>query len=371
MERQLYIGLMSGTSLDAVDAVLVDFSNQQANLLAAHSEPIDLNLKKDILALCEPGDNAIMRMGTTDVKLGSLFTNSVLELLDNNGVAASDIKAIGSHGQTIRHVPNSDVPFTIQIGDPNIIAATTGITTVADFRRRDLALGGQAAPLAPAFHDYLLQNRTQDQWVLNIGGIANFTFLPGDSTQSIIGFDTGPGNTLLDAFASLHTKLPYDENGDWARSGQCQQELLEAMLADPYLKQAAPKSTGREYFNLSWLQKFIDKKNIAPEDIENTLTELTAKSIANAIASYSTNTDSLWVCGGGIHNNFLCERIEAITRLKLKSTEELGIHPDWIEACAFAWLAQQTLLHQPGNVPSVTGARHATVLGAIYPGILD
>ncbi|MCB1827823.1 MAG: anhydro-N-acetylmuramic acid kinase, partial [Coxiellaceae bacterium] len=356
---------MSGTSLDAVDAALMDFSDDTPTLIATHQHEIPNTLRDAIVELCAPGENAIQRMGETDNKLGHLFSDSVLSLLEKAKYNASDIAAIGSHGQTIRHIPNSETPFTLQIGDPNIIAATTNITTVADFRRRDMALGGQAAPLAPAFHDYLFRNRQTDTAVLNIGGIANITLLPEDAHQKIIGFDTGPGNTLLDAWCLKQTGKPFDHNGEWALSGNCNHELLQQLFADPYFKKAAPKSTGREYFHLDWLAKHLTPTTKA-EDVQATLLELTAKSIADALASQTLKTECLYLCGGGAQNNALIERLKNLTQINITTTETVGIHPDWIEAAAFAWLARQTLSNKPGNIPSVTGASKASVLGAIY-----
>ena len=370
MTKDYYIGLMSGTSLDAVDAVLVDFNDAPLKLIETHQEPIPGPLRQEILALCYPGDNAIYRMGQTDVKLGRLFADSSLNLLNKTNIPAKEIRAIGSHGQNIRHAPNAEFPFTLQIGDPNIIAANTGITTVADFRRRDMALGGQAAPLAPAFHEYLLRDSTENRWVLNIGGIANLTFLPADKSQAIIGFDTGPGNTLMDAWCRKHHKGNYDKDGEWAASGQCDETLLQNLLKDPYFSKTPPKSTGREYFHLDWLQSSLSKHQTAlkPEDVQATLLALTVKSITNAIHAHPITAKQLWICGGGAQNKQIVQKLNDYSEnLNLQSTEDTGIHPDWIEATAFAWLARQTINGKCANVPTVTGARTATILGAIYP----
>lgn len=365
MSNALYIGLMTGTSVDGVDAVLVDFSSSPLKLIATHDEPIAKDLRKTILDLCSPGDNAIQRMGEVDVRLGRLLGETCLKLLDKNGYTAEQVRAIGSHGQTIRHMPNCEFPFTLQIGDPNIIAAITNITVVADFRRRDMALGGQAAPLAPAFHDFLLRDDSEDRCVLNIGGMANITLLQKD--RDVIGFDTGPGNTLLDAWCLKHTGETFDRDGAWAASGNINSALLEKLLADEYFSKAPPKSTGREYFNLKWLESHLDNA-IIPQDVQASLVELTARSIADAIFSAGLNTGSVWLCGGGTHNTFLIERLRANCKnLSAHSTDEIGIHPDWIEAVAFAWLAHQTMNGKPGNLPSVTGASSKSVLGAIYP----
>lgn len=364
-----FIGIMSGTSLDAVDAVLVDF-NKKIELISEYSTPINFTLRQSILDLCHPGKNEIERLGTLDVELGEIFAKTCLELLKKSGISAGKICAIGSHGQTVRHRPNEQTPFTLQIGDPNIIAARTGITVVADFRRRDMALGGQGAPLVPAFHRYLLQNPQYDSCALNIGGMSNITWLPANASQSIIGFDSGPGNTLIDAWCLKHIGKPFDENGGWSAEGKANSILLDLMLEDSYFKKPPPKSTGREYFNLEWLQTYLNRlpKKIDAVDVQATLTELTAKSIAEAIQHYAKTAKKLWVCGGGIKNQLLMQRLAfLLPEMEICSTSDAGIDPQCIEAAAFAWLAQQTLSNQPGNLPSVTGASHLTILGAIYP----
>ncbi|WP_423063016.1 anhydro-N-acetylmuramic acid kinase [Candidiatus Paracoxiella cheracis] len=373
MAKELYIGLLSGTSMDAVDAVLIDFSSDKKSpfkLITTYSEPISTPLKQALIKLCKPGQNAINRMGRADIELGRLFAHSCLQLLKKANVDAKEIRAIGSHGQTIRHAPNTNYPFTLQIGDPNIIAAMTGITTVADFRRRDMALGGQAAPLAPAFHNFILRNPNENRWVLNIGGIANLTYLAADKKTPVLGFDTGPGNTLSDVWCSTHLGKSYDDAGQWASSGQINPELLTVLLSDAYFQVAPPKSTGREYFNLHWLQQQLYglASRPSPIDIQATLLELTARSIANAIHSIETAPGSIWICGGGTHNQKLMTRLnELCEKHRITTTEEIGVHPDWVEAMCFAWLAQQTLKGLPGNLPSVTGAKQPTILGAIYP----
>jgi len=355
--------------MDGVDAALLSFENEKIKLLGAISWPIPVEIKSALNTLSFSEHVDIRLLGETDTQMGRLFTDSVLNLLQKTNTDAKHITAIGSHGQTIYHHPNSKHPFTMQIGDANIIAAKTHITTVADFRRRDIALGGQGAPLVPAFHDYLFQDRASDQMVLNIGGIANITYLPTDKTKNITGFDTGPGNTLLDLWHEKHRQLPCDFNGEWARSGKLDTPLFTHLLSDDYFQKAFPKSTGREYFNLKWLDRKLTAfgKSSAPADIQNTLTEFTAKSIADAIQLISKNGETVWVCGGGIENLFLMQRLQAhLPNYKIKSTSEAGIDPKWIEAAAFAWLAKQTLLKKPGNCISVTGAKQETVLGAIY-----
>lgn len=383
-ENKLYIGLMSGTSMDGIDAVLVSFgvgvgvgeSDHAITLIETTSIAIPAKLKSNLNLLCHGENISLKLLGETDTQMGNLLADAVLKLLKKANVSAEKITAIGSHGQTIYHHPNSQHPFTMQIGDPNIIAARTNITTVADFRRKDIAFGGQGAPLVPAFHAALFGKKKYDQIILNIGGIANITYLPADKTKSIIGFDTGPGNTLLDLWCEKNCHKPFDRDGEWARSGKLNEKLLARLLDDSYFKKPFPKSTGREYFNLSWLGKSVSvsggvnkntKITAPPADIQNTLTELTAETIANAITHAHTHTHTIWLCGGGAFNLFLIERLRAnLPNTEIKSTNEIGIDPKWIEACAFAWLAKQTLEKQAGNLPSVTGAAKMTVLGGIF-----
>ncbi|MFI4955348.1 MAG: anhydro-N-acetylmuramic acid kinase [Gammaproteobacteria bacterium] len=356
---ELYIGLMSGTSVDGIDAALVDFGSEHPKLIASHFSPYSPSLRQTILNLCQPGIDEINRLGDVDVVLGKEFGRTVNNLLKKSGVNPSDIHAIGSHGQTIRHHPARR--FTLQIADPNIIAVETGITTIADFRRRDMALGGQGAPLVPAFHQSIFFEKNKSRVIVNIGGIANVTFLPAN--ESVIGFDTGPGNTLLDAWTEIHLQQPCDKNGDWAAQGKIHTDLLKKLLSDIYFELSPPKSTGREYFNLEWLRKYLPEK-IQAIDVQATLVELTARTIIQSIPFVA---DELLICGGGAHNSFLMSRIiENAKNMPVSTTEKFGIHPDWVEAMAFAWLAKQTLNKKPGNLPLVTGARKATILGAIY-----
>jgi len=377
----LYIGLMSGTSMDGIDAALVSFENDKTNLIATLSISIPAKTKSNLKLLLNSENINLKLLGETDVQLGELFSVAVLELLKNTGIQAEKITAIGSHGQTIYHSPNGAHPFTLQIGDPNIIAARTNITTVADFRRRDIALGGQGAPLVPAFHKYLFKQGERNTappfekgglggiLVLNLGGIANITAISADKSQSVIGFDTGPANTLLDQWCEKHCQKPFDKNGDWAKAGKLNSELLSVLLDDPYFQKPFPKSTGREYFNLKWMEARCRDAiyHVSPVDIQNTLTELTAKSISDAISHTHTVTDTLWLCGGGAYNSFLIERLKINSpQLIIKSTSEIGIDPQWIEAAAFAWLAKQTMAHKPGNLPSVTGAKSDSMLGGVY-----
>lgn len=362
--NELYVGLMSGTSIDGIDAVLVNFGNTTPELLATHYQAFSEDMKNYIFSLCQPGENEIERLSQLDVLLGKQFAEIVKTILKNFNLSPSHIRAIGSHGQTIRHYP--DKSYTLQIGDPNIIAAETGITTIADFRRRDVALGGQGAPLVPAFHAAVFRDSFVDRAVVNIGGIANVTLLPADNKNLIFGFDTGPGNLLLNAWSEKHLKEPYDHNGKWASRGTVDQNLLRRLLDDNFFKLSPPKSTGREYFNLNWLEKQL-LPLIQPQDVQATLVELTTHSIINSINKYFKKGE-IYVCGGGANNIYLMQQLKlAGNDFTIYSTEKLGIHPDWVEATAFAWLAKQTLSGNPGNIPNVTGAKQASILGAIFP----
>ncbi len=364
-----YIGLMSGTSLDAIDAALVCFSDQHCELQHHLALPIGEDIRQQALSLLHPGDNELARLCRLDVQLGRLFADAVQALLLQADLDYSAIKAIGSHGQTLRHYPNDKFPTSLQIGDPNIIAEQTGITTVADFRRRDMAAGGQGAPLVPAFHQAMLRDKRYNRVIVNIGGIANITVLAKELNQAVIGFDTGPGNALLDSWAQQHRQQRYDKEGQWAAGGTCHQALLDTLLNDSYFSHPPPKSTGRETFNLQWLEKSLHNfPDLKTQDIQATLLELTVVSIAQAILKYSPNTEQVLICGGGVHNKFLMQRLAAhLPKQAVQSTRSAGIEPDWVEAIAFAWLAKQTLNAQAGNLASVTGARHPLILGGIYP----
>ena len=365
-----YIGLMSGSSLDGIDAVLVSFNSAQPRLLAHHVEPLDNQLRDELDDLTRLGNDELARSCRADVMLGESFAKAVIALLEKAGVSKEDIQAIGSHGQTLRHYPDSDTPSTLQIGDPNIIVERTGITTVADFRRRDIAAGGQGAPLVPAFHQAVLQDPVQNRIILNIGGIANITLLPSNAGTSTSGFDTGPGNALLDAWIKQQRNESFDHEGKWAATGKIHQELLTALMGDPYFSQAPPKSTGRDVFNLEWLaNRWPSVTELSPQDVQATLLELTVVSIADAIKQTLFEATQILVCGGGVHNTRLLQRLqELLPKQEIFSTSQVGLDPDWVEAMAFAWLARQTMTQQTGNLPAVTGARKSVILGGIYPG---
>ena len=367
MSQSYWLGLMSGTSMDAVDAVLVSFADQQLDMHASLSLPYPKQLRSRLL-------NAVRNhadpdeLGELDTLTGQHFAQAANELIDASGIDRSSIEAIGSHGQTIRHQPAGSAPFSMQIGCPAIIAEATGLCTVADFRRRDLAAGGQGAPLVPAFHQWLFRSPNQDRCILNLGGIANLTWLPADIHQPVIGFDTGPANALVDAWCFDQTGKHYDQNGQWAREGQVNTELLEDLQSDAYFVKPAPKSTGKERFNLDWISTHLQRFDELPaEDVQRTLLQLSVNSILQQLPERSGNL-AVYACGGGTFNALLMEELEkGLPAGMLKTTAEIGLDPQWVEPVAFAWLARQTLLGLPGNLPSVTGARGARVLGAIYP----
>lgn len=370
-DQSRFLGLMSGTSMDGIDAALVTFGDHTCVVESTRAHQYPIELREQLLFLSrQPDQCTVDLLGQLDRWVGECFRDAALALLDQSGTDGHTIAAIGSHGQTLRHQPRAARPFTLQIGDPNVIAAGTGITTVADFRRRDLAVGGEGAPLAPAFHRWLFTEAGKNRAVLNIGGIANATMLRRPS-EAVIGFDTGPGNSLMDSWARTHLKKPFDSGGEWARQGQVNEALLEAMLGDPYFAEPPPKSTGFEHFNDGWIRSAIrslGKSQIPDVDVQSTLAELSARSIAMSIMRFAPDIDSVLVCGGGIHNVDLMNRLRAcLSGATVSSTASHGLHPDWVEATAFAWLAKRCLEGRSGNLPEVTGATSRQVLGAIYP----
>lgn len=364
----LYIGLISGTSVDAIDAALVDLGGTRPVVVSTYAHAIPTELRRELL--CAADRDRLHQVLRLDVRMGHLFSEAALALLDAAGCSGAAISAIGSHGQTVSHQPSGDFPYTLQIGDPNIIVERTGITTVADFRRRDIAAGGQGAPLVPAYHYALFQSRERARAVVNIGGIANVTVLPSDPDAPVLGFDTGPGNGLLDTWANRHLGVALDREAAWAQEGEPIPALLSEFLADAFFAAAPPKSTGKEDFNLAWIQGCIERMKPEPgaRDVQRTLCELTVVTIADAIAQHASDTDEIFVCGGGVNNPLLMRGLQA--RLKPRRvvpSAERGIDPDFVEACAFAWLAKQTLDGRAASLPSVTGAGRPVVLGAIYP----
>lgn len=364
--------------MDAIDAALVDFEAQPFSVIATSATPIDPVLKSRITAVLEAPQHASLdEVGQIDVETGRAFARAALALLHQTGTAPERIAALGSHGQTLRHRTDLAVPFTWQIGDPNTIAELTGCTVVADFRRRDLAAGGQGAPLLPAFHDHVFRSNAEARVIVNVGGIANITVLR--SGEPVTGFDTGPGNRLMDAWITRHRHLDFDRNGAWAHSGRCDPALLARLLDEPYLRARAPKSTGRELFNLAWLDAKLGAAPAhgspaygspapaaAPEDVQATLLEFTAETIADAVRHHAPEA-SLYVCGGGAHNPRLLAALgRRLGGSHVTTTAALGLDPDYVEAIAFAWFARRTVAAQPSSIASVTGSRGARILGGIY-----
>lgn len=364
----LYLGLMSGTSVDGVDAVLTELSDDGCTVRRAATRPFPAPLRERVLAVIDSPRVPLTELGTLDVAVGEFFAACALSLLDEAGVAPQEVAAIGHHGQTLYHKPEPPEPFTLQIGDPNVTAARTGITTVADFRRLDVALGGQGAPLVPAFHAWRFGSADETRVVLNLGGIANVTVLRPGSPP--IGFDTGPANTLLDRWIERSTGQRLDRGGAFAAKGRVIGALLHACLDEPYFAAPPPKSTGRELFNADWLDRRLAAAaaDAAPEDVQATLAELTAVTVAEAVRTHAAGAARVVVCGGGAHNGDLLERLRRATGVRVESSGEHGVPPDWVEGAAFAWLARARLEGIPGNVPSVTGARRAVTLGGVYCG---
>jgi anhydro-N-acetylmuramic acid kinase len=367
--QEFYIGLMSGTSLDGIDAALVDFKDNNVRLIGFEYLPFPADIQSAIQRLSKPDALVSLKeYGAMDSRLGHSFATVVNTLLVKTDIPASSVKAIGSHGLTVYHAPEIKFPFSLQIGDPNVIAEVTGITTVADFRRRDIAAKGQGAPLVPAFHQAVFQHPDEHRCIVNIGGIANITVLPKHQSGQVIGFDTGPGNTLMDLWIKLHRNLSYDQSGAWAKSGKIDHDLVELLKQDAYFSALPPKSTGKEYFSLPWIYQYFDAFAYKAEDIQASLCFLTAITICDAIKEHAPATERILICGGGIHNEYLLELIKQNIDCPVESTEQYGLHPDHVEAVAFAWLARQTLNNLPGNLKEVTGAVNSVILGGIYQG---
>jgi anhydro-N-acetylmuramic acid kinase len=370
--KRFYIGLMSGTSVDAIDAVLVRFEGHHPEVVAAHTHPILDSMRQKIVRLSQQQRVDMDELGALDSQLGDCFSEAVLALLDKANVRADQVEAIASHGQTIRHRPEGTWPFTWQIGDPTLLAERTGIDVIADFRRADVAAGGQGAPLVPAFHQQLYRSNEENRVVVNIGGMANITCLPSDTSVAVSGFDTGPGNVLLNFWIHHHKALDYDKDAGWAKQYAHDEELLQRLLMDDYFHRPPPKSTGREYFHERWLTNCLaDFPEIEPGVVQATLAQLTATTISQAIRQVMTDCQRVLVCGGGVHNPLLM-RLLSESLPQVSSTANFpdkghGLDANFIEALAFAWMAKQYRLGKPANLPEVTGARRAVVLGACYP----
>lgn len=366
-DDELFMGLMTGTSMDGVDAVAVRFSPAGAELLATLGHPFDSDLRRELLAVSSR--SPLHLIAELDVRLGICLADAASSLMRQAGLAADAVTAIGSHGQTVYHMTSQRWPCTVQIGDPNIIVERTGVTTIADFRRRDIAAGGEGAPLAPVFHRALFADEMEDRVVVNIGGMANLSYLPAHHGGRITGFDTGPGNVLMDSWIWHQRGLSHDRNGDWAASGTVDTEMLDRMRQEPFFALPPPKSTGRDLFNMEWILRRIADGKVFPDaaDVQATLCELTASTIADGVRDVSARPGGVVICGGGAYNTHLIRRIRAhLPGYSIASSESLGMAPDWVEATGFAWLAREALARRPASVVSVTGARHATVLGGIY-----
>lgn len=364
----LYIGLISGTSMDAVDAALVAFDPpQRPQTLAVCSFPLSESLTALLRGIGPKTPLACI--ARADAAVADAFASATHELLAASGHRREQVRAIGSHGQTVWHAPDGCLSLSVQIGDPNRLAERTGLTVVADFRRRDMAAGGQGAPLASSLHAELFRRQGMNTIVLNLGGIANITLLPRDPAADITGFDCGPANTLMDAWCRRYRNRTFDTGGAWAADGTLHHTLLEQLTSDEFFQRPAPKSTGPEYFNLDWLATRSGNilADVSPGDVQTTLAELTAVTAAGAIRESLADRAEVLVCGGGAHNRYLFARLAAnLPEYRVRSTAELGMDPDFVEAIAFAWLARCRIYNMPGNLPTVTGARRKVVLGGIY-----
>ena len=376
--QEYYIGLMSGTSLDGADGVLVDFSGHLPRVMADASEPFSDGFRAELLALNTPSFNELNRSALAAHQLATVYARVVHALLlkaTAQGIALGQIQAVGAHGQTIRHQPltgeavSGNIGYTMQLNHPSLLAELTGLDVVADFRSRDVAAGGQGAPLVPAFHQGMFGRDDEDVAVLNLGGIANLSVLPAKNASPVLGFDCGPGNALMDAWCQRNTGHAFDAGGTWAASGKPVPQLLATLLSEAYFSQPIPKSTGRDLFSLAWLaEKLAPFASCPPADIQNTLTEFTASACVTAIENYAAGSKDLIVCGGGAFNLYLLQRLQAgLPWLRVSTSDEHGLPPLQVEAAAFAWLARQMIKRLPGNLPSATGATGPRVLGALYP----
>lgn len=369
-QPDVFLGLISGTSADGIDAALVRFhgsgAQAQSELIAGHTYGWEPALRQQLVALGQHAQALPLdAIGELDTRIGQAFAEAANTLIAAADIARQHVLAIGSHGQTLRHRPHGDAPFTLQLGDANIIAERCGIQVVADFRRRDVAAGGHGAPLVPAFHAAILHTPSEDRAILNLGGIANVTLLPAQGT--VRGFDTGPANGLMDAWCLRHTGQPYDAGGAFAAQGHVDAVLLARLLAEPWFAAPPPKSTGRDQFHLGWVEAALTGHE-SPADVQATLLALTARSVADALLRSQPNTQRVIVCGGGVHNPQLLNALrEALPNAAVESSAAHGLDPDFVEAMAFAWLAREHLAERPGNLPAVTGARGLRVLGARYP----
>lgn len=374
----LFIGVMSGSSLDGIDVALTALSsprksntdslaNQQCNVIATHFQPYTEEMKEALLSLHFPQENELEKAALMANQLARLYAEAVNTLLAKHSISADKITALGCHGQTIRHQPRfeNDIGYTVQLGNNALLAELTNVTVVGDFRSRDIAANGQGAPLVPAFHQAIFAESKKNRAIINIGGIANISYL--SSTGEAIGFDTGPGNILLDHWVKLKLGKNFDADGSWSSTGAVHPKALEAMLNEPYLSLPSPKSTGRDLFNGAWLMQHLSGLDISNKDVARTLVEFTAATIHQHLIQYCPKIDEVYICGGGVHNKLLLACLkQRLDNVPMLLTNDLGVDADWVEAAAFAWLAQQTVINKPGNLPMVTGADGLRILGAIY-----
>ncbi|MDO9476635.1 MAG: anhydro-N-acetylmuramic acid kinase [Pseudohongiella sp.] len=367
-----FIGIISGTSMDGIDCVAIKLQEQKLELVASHSSRYPVYLRQQLFNVCANPNVSLLQLGQLNVAVGKAFGNAINMLLSQHQLSAEMISAIGSHGQTIYHSPETLDAFSLQIGDPNTIASITGITTIADFRQRDISVGGQGAPLAPLFHQYFFHNSNCTRCILNIGGISNITLISDTPTSTPVGFDTGPGNALMDLWISRCLQEPFDAGGAWAASGNVHSVLLDRFLSDEYFQRKSPKSTGRELFNQTWLDRCLDDfDSINQADVQRTLLELTARSVADAvnltILVKAGTSNELLVCGGGVHNTTLMSRLQQLLpAFEVKSTLSCGMPPEWIEASTFAWLASKTINKEKIDTGILTGASQPIILGGVY-----
>ena len=370
---EYFIGLMSGTSVDAIDAVLMDFEQSDTHIFSSYSQPIHTSLRNEINKLIN-AKQLPKKFESTEKKFVKVSCEAIEQLLKKAKINVGVITAIGSHGQTIFHNPKGTPPVSIQIGNPQMIANLSGIPTIGNFRQADIDAGGEGAPLACAYHAEVLQNPNEERVIINLGGIANITKLPSNKNDPIIGFDTGPANTLMDLWAQKHLSKSFDRDGEWAKSGTVNIELLECMLEDEYFSALPPKSTGREHFNLEWTQHYLDSIDsfLEPEDIQATLLALTTHTITDSIDAWCPQSKKILLCGGGSNNTFLIQQLEKkLNEFSMQPTSDYGVPTKWMEAMAFAWLAKQHIENKTGNIPSVTGANMAVVLGEYRDVALD
>lgn len=370
MQPSLYIGVMSGTSLDGIDLALVNILPNEISLIASDCYPFPANIKHDLLKLCQQQQSTLLKLGEIDHQLGELYATVINDFINKKQINKNQINAIGCHGQTICHSPYGNHPFTMQIGDANLIAAKTAITTIADFRRKDMAYGGQGAPLVPAFHQAIFSDPNKNRIILNIGGISNITVLV--PTHPVIGYDTGPGNLLLDSWIMQHLKQPYDKDANWAKTGKINATLLNKLLEEPYFQLPYPKSTGRELFNSQWLMQKVSQCQLSPQDVQATLVELTVNVTVDELNKLNLSDNKLpcelLICGGGASNPLIIERfVHRLPQWHVATTNQYGIDSDYLEAMAFAWLAYCRMNGLASNISSVTGALKSVCLGVIYP----